>query len=95
MASCTRRRWPSETRFMRHAGFTSRTFISRSRRAGSTPVTLLIMVSALMSPWGRKVLSRQRRYTAGLRPHGATARPIWKASAHPCTHVREQQGGHF
>jgi len=50
MASCTRRRWPSETRFMRQAGFTSRTCISRARRAGSTPVTLLIMVSALMSP---------------------------------------------
>ena len=61
MASWTRRRWPSDTRFMRQAGSTSRTCISLSRRAGSTPFTLVIIVSALMSPCAGRIATLAMR----------------------------------
>ena len=49
MQICTRRRWPSDTRFRRQAGSMSSSSISRARRAGSTPSTLCMMSPAPMS----------------------------------------------
>ena len=61
MAICTRRRWPSDTRCMRHVGSMSRTSTSRALRAGSTPGRLDSICDAGMSP-----CARQRRAAEGL-----------------------------